>query len=96
MGSVQSDEDAVGYMANTKELAHLDNQSKIKYLVPKDLDYAMGQARSSRGAYTWPFSSSQAAPSAPSAPSHGEFQTRLEKFAKEAAATEVLGGDYRL
>jgi hypothetical protein len=38
-------------MANTNELAYLNDRSKIKYRVPKDLAYAANRVGQSKGAY---------------------------------------------
>ncbi len=51
-GTHSSDEDAGAYMANTDELAYLNDLSKIKYWVPKDLAYAADRVGQSKGAYT--------------------------------------------
>ena len=76
-GSRSSDDDAVRYSAQTEELAYLDNRSKIKYRVPKYIaDEANAAGRRARSHKTY------AAP-APSAPSHGDLQSRLNTLATE-------------
>ena len=80
-GSRSSDADAVRYSAQTEELAYLDNRSKIKYRVPKyiaDEANAAGRRACSHKTYATPSSAS-----APSAPSHGDLQSRLNTLAME-------------
>jgi hypothetical protein len=80
-GSRSSDDDAVRYSAQTEELAYLDNRSKIKYRVPKyiaDEANAAGRRTRSHKTYATPSSGT-----APSAPSHGDLQSRLNTLAME-------------
>ncbi len=80
-GSRSSDDDAVRYSAQTEELAYLDNRSKIKYRVPKyiaDEANAAGRRARSHKTYATPSSAT-----APSAPSHGDLQSRLNTLATE-------------
>ncbi len=72
----------MGYSAQTEELAYLDNRSKIKYRVPKYIAEeanAAGRRARSHKTYTMPSS----ATAAPSAPSHGDLQSRLNTLATE-------------
>ncbi len=72
----------MGYSAQTEELAYLDNRSKIKYRVPKHIaDEANAASRRFRSHKTYARPSGTAA--APSAPSHGDLQSRLSTLATE-------------
>ncbi len=72
----------MGYSAQTEELAYLDNRYKIKYRVPKYIaDEANTAGRRARSHKTYATPSSATA--APSAPSHGNLQCRLNTLATE-------------
>jgi hypothetical protein len=74
--------DAVGYSAQSEELAYLDNWSKIKYQVPKHIaDKANITSCRSRSHKTYATPAGPAA--APSALSHGDPQSRLNTLAME-------------
>jgi hypothetical protein len=94
-GSRSSEDDAVGYSAQTEELAYLDNRSKIKYQVPKYIaDEANAAGRRTRSHKTYATPSSATA--APSAPSHGDLQSHLNTLATECPRTtecEVFDDD---
>ncbi len=80
--SRSSEDDAVGYSAQTEELAYLDNRSKIKFRVPKYIaDEANAAGRRARSHKTYAALSSATA--APSAPSPGDLQSRLNTLATE-------------
>jgi len=71
----------VAYGASSGELAYLDNRSKIKYQVPKYVADEANAACRSRTSKTY----AAAQPSAPSAPSHGDLQSRLKTLAADTA-----------
>jgi hypothetical protein len=81
-GSRSSDADAVRYSAQTEELAYFDNQSKIKYRVPKYIaDEANAAGRRARTHAHKTYATPSSATAAPSAPSHGDLQSRLNTLA---------------
>jgi hypothetical protein len=92
-GSRSSDEDAVAYAANSEELAYQVNLSKIKYRVPKNIAdqanaaYASHHSRSSKTCAT-PSNTKAYAAAPPSAPSHGNLQSRLNALASDAASQD--------